>query len=56
MEKVQVRAANGAACDFHDGVSGILDLGVGNGIVPDVFFSVPNERLHVHLLLPDDPQ
>src|SRR3954469_10063110 len=38
---VQVGTANGASSDLDDCVAGMLDLGIRNGLAPDVAFSMP---------------
>jgi hypothetical protein len=42
VEQMQVRAADGAGRDFDDGISPLLDLGVGNGVTSNVVLAVPS--------------
>jgi hypothetical protein len=41
VEEMKVGAANGAGGDLDDRIAGMLDLGIGNRIDPNVAFSVP---------------
>src|SRR3954463_12440509 len=49
VEEVQVRTADRPARHLDDRIPGILDLGIGDGITPNIFFAVPNESLHANL-------
>ena len=46
VEKVQIRATDGASRDLDDGVAWLFDLGVGHAFAADIAFAVPGERLH----------
>src|SRR5579872_7229316 len=46
MEEMKIRTADRAAGDLDDCVPGIFDLRVGDGITPNIFFTVPDESLH----------
>ena len=43
---MKVAAADGATADLDNGVPGVLDLRVANGIVADVFLAVPHQSFH----------
>ena len=45
----KIRAADRAARHLHDRVAVILDLRIGDGVAPNVFLTVPNERPHAIL-------
>src|SRR3569833_3561632 len=42
---MQIRTADRAARHLDDRVPRILDLGIGDGITPNIFLAVPNESL-----------
>src|SRR5438309_4786305 len=46
MVEVEVGTADGAARHLDDGVSRILDLGIGHRVVANVFLAVPDEGFH----------
>src|SRR3954447_19318765 len=46
---MQIRTADRAACDLHDGVAGVLNLRICNGVAANIFLAVPNESSHFHL-------
>src|SRR3954447_25857101 len=46
VEEVQIRTADRAARHLDDRIPGMLDLGIGDRIAPNVFLAVPNESLH----------
>jgi hypothetical protein len=43
---VQIGAADGAGGETHDGVRGVLDLGLVNIIEPDITDAVENDCFH----------
>ena len=51
VKEMQVGAADGAARHLDDGVAGFLDLRIGDRVVANIFFAVPDERLHFYFLL-----
>src|SRR5436305_1375184 len=44
--KVEVRAADRRRGDAHDGVAGVEDLGIRDGLDPDVVLAVPADCSH----------
>jgi len=43
---VEIRAANGASVDLDDGIAGMLDFGVGNGVDANIAFSMITNGAH----------
>ena len=41
IEQVEIRSADRAGRDLDDGIARMLDLGIGNGVYPNVTFSMP---------------
>jgi len=46
IEKVQVRAAYGAAGNFDDRVAILFNFRVGDALAPDIFSPTPDKRFH----------
>src|SRR5690606_6764342 len=46
VEEVQIGAANGTGGGFDDGVAGMFDLGIGNGVVANILLTVPAKCFH----------
>src|SRR5690606_18831280 len=46
VEQVQIGAANGTGGGFDDGVAGMFDLGIGDGVVANVLLTVPAKCFH----------
>jgi hypothetical protein len=53
---MQVRPADGAAGYFDNGISGMLDFGIGNCIDTNVTFSVPAKCAHIESSVDDMAQ
>src|ERR1700761_3592169 len=51
VEEMEVGSADSAACDPHNSVPRLLDLGVRDRIAADVLLPVPNKCFHVYSLL-----
>ena len=46
VDQVEIRAANGASVDLDDGIAGMLDFGVGNGVDANIAFSMITNGAH----------
>jgi len=50
VKQMKVGTTDRTGGDLDDGIAGVLDFGVGNGVYPNVAFSVPAQCAHSVLL------